>query len=347
MKESWDVWPDHPVEAAIEPELPIVDPHHHIRDPIGGIRYLVPEFVEDISTGHNIVATVAVEENAMYRKDGPREFAPVGETEFLNGAAAMFCSGRYGPSRACAAIVGAADLMGDKIHEVLEAHVAAGGGRFRGVRARCAWHDDYSPQRWQQNFFQASPRMLVNPSFRRGVDSLRRLNLSLDIHIYHTQLPELIDLANAFPGVTIIVNHYGVPMGVGPFAGKQNEVFAFWRTHVRELGKSANVCMKMGGMKWANLDYGSTTPDSAALAKAWRPFVETCIEAFGAERCMCESNFPPEKEFHSYVVLWNAFKRVTADYSRFERAWLLKDAACIAYRLPKFMDQGEHAGGDQ
>jgi predicted TIM-barrel fold metal-dependent hydrolase len=340
-----ETWPDHPAEQAIEPELPIIDPHHHIRDHVGDNRYLLPEFLEDLATGHNIIATVAIEEFAMYRDDGPREFAPVGETEFLNGIAAMFASGRYGPIRGCAGIVGAADLMlGDRVQEVLEAHIAAGGGHFRGIRARCAWHEAYAPARWQKNFFKALPHMLADPVFRRGVARLAANDLSLDVHVFHTQLPELTDFARAFPDTTIILNHYGVPLGVGPFAGKQAQVFPYWRAQLRELAKSPNIFVKLGGMKWADLpipgyDFAlrKTTPSSEELAKAWSPYVETCVEIFGPDRCMCESNFPPEKMMHSYVVLWNAFKLVTARYAQSERAWLFKDTAAKAYRLPQFI----------
>ncbi len=173
---------------------------------------------------------------------------------------------------------------------------------------------------------------------------LEKLRLSLDIHVYHTQLPELIAFAKAFADLTIVLNHYGVPMGVGPFAGKQAEVFAYWRTQLCELAQCSNVFVKMSGMKWVDLNYGSASPSSTAMANAWQPYIETCIELFGAYRCMCGSNFPPEKEFHSYVVLWNAFKRATAAYSTSERAALLKDTACIAYRLPQFLGSTESAG---
>jgi predicted TIM-barrel fold metal-dependent hydrolase len=269
----------------------------------------------------------------------------VGETEFLNGIAEMVGSGRSGSSQVCAGIVGAADLMlGDRIQAVLDAHIDAGRGRFRGVRARCAWHADYFPKRWQRNFFKTSPNMLSDARVRSAANCLATNKLSLDVHIYHTQLPELIDFARAVPNVAIILNHYGVPMGVGPFVGKQSQVFSFLRTQLRELVKSPNVFIKMGGIKWANLaisecDPGvhKTTPGSESLAKAWSPYIETCVDIFGPTRCMCESNFPPEKMLHSYVVLWNAFKRVTAGYSGSDRAWLFKNTACTAYRLPQFI----------
>jgi len=354
---SKGVWPDHPHEEVIEPEFPIIDPHHHVRDRGGGLRfpfpdkladigfrYLLPEFLADIYSGHNIIATVAIEENDMYREDGPRSLAPVGETEFLNGIAAMFASGKYGPTRACAAIVGAADLMlGERVQDVLEAHINAGGGRFRGIRCRTAWDKTFSSDRFEPDFFKSAPEMLGNSDFRRGVACLARNKLSLDVHIFHSQLPELTDLAKAFPDTTIILNHYGIPMGVQGYAGKQAEVFAYWRPQIFKLAQLANVYVKFGSIKWANLPIPGydpkarkSTPTSEEFAKAWGPYVETCVEAFGASRCMCESNFPPEKMQHSYVVLWNTFKRITAQYSKSERASLLRETAAKAYRLPQF-----------
>ncbi|MEI9803417.1 MAG: amidohydrolase family protein [Pseudolabrys sp.] len=186
--------------------------------------------------------------------------------------------------------------------------------------------------------------MMADTNFQRGVARLAPNNLVLDAHVFHTQLPELIDFVGKYPDTTIIVNHCGVPMGVGPFSGRQAEVFPYWRAQLRELAKRDNIFIKLGGMKWVDLpvpghDSSSqkTTPGSEALAKVWAPYIETCVDLFGAKRCMCESNFPPEKMLLSYAVLWNTFKRVTAKYSKSERTWLFKDTAATAYRLPQFI----------
>ena len=85
-------WLDRHKEPALEPELPIVDPHHHlwVRP---GYRYMLDDFLADTRTGHNIVATVFVEAGSMYRDSGPIEMRPVGETEFVNGMAAIGAGG--------------------------------------------------------------------------------------------------------------------------------------------------------------------------------------------------------------------------------------------------------------
>jgi hypothetical protein len=131
-----------PQETILEPDLPIVDTHHHLWD-MPGYRYLLDELLADLRTGHNVVATVFEECRSMYRAHGPEEMKPVGEVEFVAGVAAMSASGRYGSTRICAGIVGYADLtLGDRVAAVLEAEIAAGGGRFRGVRHSAGWHAD-------------------------------------------------------------------------------------------------------------------------------------------------------------------------------------------------------------
>ena len=336
-------------EEAIEPDLEIVDPHHHVRDPVGRPRYLFAEFLADVSSGHNIVATVAIEVGDMFRAYGPPELRPVGETEFLNGIAAMFASGKYGRTLGCAGIVGFADLrLGDKVQPVLDAHIVAGGGRFRGIRMPGAWHESYAPARMKNR--QATtgivvpPHLLLDPGFRAGFACLSPRNLSFDVMVFHPQIPDLIDLARAFPGTNIIVNHYGAPLGLGPFTGKYKEVFVPWRAAIKELARCQNVFVKLGGLRKAGISIAGyvvgelgefeVQPSSSEFAQAWRPYIETCIEAFGPTRCMFESNFPPEKVVCSYVCVWNAFKRATAGYSAADRAALFSRTAASVYRLP-------------
>ncbi len=327
-------WLDRRREPVIDPALPIVDPHHHLWDHAGN-RYLLPELLSDLSTGHNIRATVFVEAASMYRADGPTELRPVGETEFVNGIAAMFASGIYGPLRACAGIVGFADLSrGARITDLLEAHIAAGGGRFRGVRNPAVWHRDkllHSPRT------DPPPGLLGDRRFRAGFARLAPLKLSFEAWLYHTQLDELADLAGAFPETTIILNHVGGCVGIGPFAGRRAEVFAEWRQRIRQLTPYPNVFIKLGGlgMKIVGLGFhdAKTPPSSAELARAWKPYIETCIDAVGVERCMFESNFPVDKEVCGYRVLWNAFKRVASDYSAAEKTALFSRTATTVYRL--------------
>ncbi|MBI4191808.1 MAG: amidohydrolase family protein [Betaproteobacteria bacterium] len=332
-----NTWTKQRHEAALEPELPILDPHHHLWDlePGRGGRYLIHELVEDIGTGHNIVATVFIEVRAMYRADGPTPMQSVGEVEFANGVAAMSASGRYGASRLCAGIVGNADLrLGDQVKPVLEALIAAGNGRLRGIRHSMAW-DTGNAQISKGK--RAAPRHLaLDPTFRQGFACLQQLGLSFDAGLYYPQLPELVDLLRAFPNANVILVHAGGPLGIPPH-DKREEVFAIWRDHIRELAQFPNLSVKVGGLGMLNCGWDfhlrDAPPSSEELAAAWRPYVEVCIEAFGVSRCMMESNFPVDKQSCGYGVLWNALKRITQGCSAAEKAALYHDTAARIYRL--------------
>jgi predicted TIM-barrel fold metal-dependent hydrolase len=321
-------------EAALAPELPIIDPHHHVRDRPGA-RYLFLDFLADLaSCGHNIRATVIIESGDMFRASGPPELRPVGETEFLNGVAAMFASGKYGPTHAGAGIVGCPDLrLGERVRPVIEACIAAGGGRFCGVRNLLTWHEAAELRIARTG----PPGVMQDGEFRAGLGCLADYDLCYDAYVYHPQLPELLALVRAVPAVRIIVDHTGGPAGVGPYAGKRDEVFAFWQQHIRELAGCPNVFMKLGGLGLPVMGFGfqHRTPQASSqeLAQAWRRYFETCIEAFGPDRCMFESDFPPDKEVCSYTVIWNAFKRIAAGCSADEQAALFGGTAARAYRL--------------
>jgi L-fuconolactonase len=233
----------------------------------------------------------------MYRAGGSAELRPVGETEFVAGMAAMSDSGLYGKTRVAAGIVGFADLrLGDRVEPVLHEHVRAGGGRFRGVRHSAAWD---ASEIIGNSATAVGPHLLRKADFRAGLARLTALGLSLDAWVFHPQLADAVDLARAFPTANIIAGHCGGPLGYGPYAGKRDEVFAVWKVGIAELARCENVTMKLGGMmmRLAALDYGARPgpPSSAELAEAWRPYIELCIERFGAERCMFESNYPVEK----------------------------------------------------
>ena len=325
-----------PAEPALEPELPIIDPHHHFWDTPQRGRYLLPELLADIGGGHNIVATVFLECRAMYRKDGPLEMAPVGEVEFVNGIAAMSASGGYGPCRVAEGIVGHADLtLGARVREVLEAEIAAGGGRFRGIRHGVSWDADERVGKYVSRY--VPPHQVRDPKFREGLAQLAPLGLSFESWQYHPQLPDAIDLARAFPETIFILNHVGGVLGVGPYAGRRREILAEWRKNIAELAKCPNVNVKLGGIGMTSFGFDfherEAPPSSEELAAAWRQYIEPCIEAFGVERCMFESNFPPDKQSCSYTELWNAFKRITAGASAAEKRALYGGAAARVYRL--------------
>jgi predicted TIM-barrel fold metal-dependent hydrolase len=321
-------------ETVLEPDLPIVDTHHHLWERPDH-RYLLHEFLADTGSGHHVIATVFLECHAMYRAHGPKELRPVGQTEFVAGIAAMSESGAYGATRVAAGIVGFADLtLGDRVEPVLEANVRAGGGRFRGVRHSAAWDADPVIG----NSATASGlHLMQQKDFRAGLARLIALGLSLDAWVFHPQLADVVELARAFPAANIITGHCGGPLGYGVYAGKRDEVFAAWKPQILELARCPNVTMKLGGMmmRLAAYDYGTrpAPPSSEELATLWRPYIETCIEAFGAERCMFESNFPVDKMGIGWVALWNAFKRIAAGATAAEKLALFSGTARRVYRL--------------
>ncbi len=326
------------IEEVLDPALPICDPHHHLWDQQPGCvapRYLLDEIMEDVGAGHNVVATVFIECGAMYKRDGPEALKPVGETEFVNGIAAMSSSGVYGKTRVAAAIVGTADLrLGEKVATVLDAQIAAGGGRFRGIRRGATWDPDAAVPNHRT---APGPRLLLGDEFRAGFAQLAPRGLTFEAWCYHRQIPEVTALARAFPGTTIILNHFGGPLGIGPYAGKRKEVFADWHSAITDLASCPNAVAKLGGINMEMNGFGwherMRPPSSQELAEATRHFYEHTIEKFGADRCMFESNFPVDKASCSYTVLWNSFKRLTAGCSVAEKAKLFHDTAVRVYRL--------------
>ncbi|HEY7490809.1 MAG TPA: amidohydrolase family protein [Candidatus Tectomicrobia bacterium] len=326
------------IEDPLEPDLPICDPHHHLWDfhtERVAPRYLLDEILADVQSGHNVVSTVFIECASMFKADGPEAMRPVGEVEFVNGIAAMSASGHYGKVRVAAGIIGTANLrLGDAVAAVLDAHLVAGGGRFRGIRLGATWDASEAVP----NHRTQPPRgLLRRQDFRAGFAHLAPRQLTFEAWCYHHQLPEVTDLARAFPDTTIILDHFGGPIGIGPYAGKADEVYAQWRTAIRELATCPNVVAKLGGINMEVNGFGWHTqprpPTSQELLEATRRYYEYTIEQFGVERCMFESNFPVDKASCSYTVLWNAFKRLTASASADEKARLFHDTAARVYRL--------------
>ncbi|MDO8431732.1 MAG: amidohydrolase family protein [Candidatus Binatus sp.] len=322
------------VEQPLEPALPIIDPHHHLWDHPDS-RYLLDEILRDTNSGHRVLATVFVECFSMYRADGPEAMKPVGETEFVNGIAAQSASGRFGETRVAAGIVSFADLaLGDAVTPVLEAHIAAAPARFRGIRHAAGW--DASPQ--VQNSHTNPPADLYqSKKFREGFARLKKLNLSFDAWQYHPQIPQLTDLAKAFPDTTIILDHFGGPLAIGPYEGKRAEIFAQWKKHIADLARCPNVVVKLGGINMPVNGFGwhrqPAPPTSDELVAATRDYYLHTIEQFGPARCMFESNFPVDRISCSYGVLWNAFKKIAAPFSAGEKADLFHRTAARVYRL--------------
>jgi len=338
-------------EAILEPELPIVDPHHHLWDRRAYVaqgpehpfmtaiqpaaRYLLEELMADTGSGHNVVATVFVECGAFYKAGVSPAMSPVGETEFVNGVAAMSASGLYGDMRACAGIVGRADLLlGDAVAPVLETHIKSGGGRFRGIRNSASFDADKDVL-GPLNRVEAG--LYRDAKFRAGFGRLAPLGLSFDAWLLEPQLPDVIDLSRAFPDTIIVLDHVGTPLGRASYTGKLPERFPGWKANIQELAKSPNVVVKLGGLAMAFCNFPSFLSEprapSTQLAKEWAPYIETCIEAFGPERCMFESNFPVDMGSCSYATLWNAFKHIAKGASAAEKTALFSGTAKKVYRL--------------
>ncbi len=323
-------------ESTLEPEIPICDPHHHFWDlrplSIPYQRYLLHELIADIDSGHAVRSTVFVEARSMYRADGPEQMRPVGEVEFVQGLASASASGLYGSSRAASAIVGRADLkLGEGVAVVLEALQAASPNRFKGIRHNVTW----SPDPALEN--RESEGILANNTFRAGAQVLARQGLSLDTMLSFPQLPELADFARTVPDLPIILNHIGGVSRVGIYANQDDEVIAAWRRGIAAVAECPNVTVKLGGLGMPRLGFGwhaRTVPiGSEELAESMSPWISYCIEQFGPARCMFESNFPPDKVSYSYNVMYNAFKRLTQDYSASERAAMFHDNAARVYRI--------------
>ena len=322
-------------EAILEPERPIIDPHHHLWDKPGQ-TYLIREFFADAQSGHNIRGTVYIEGGSYYGKSVPEMMKHLGEVEFANGMAAVADSQAYGHTLVATGIVGGADLtFGAEIAALLDAQLATAPKRYRGIRLITKWDAD---EALNNSRYVMPPSLLSHPQFRAGFGQLKVRGLSFDAMVYHPQLLELADLANVFPDTTIILNHIGGLIAkTRTYQDQDAEATAHWQASMRVLERCPNVYVKLGGLGMPYLGFGmdqlERPPSSQLLSEAWGPYFNFCIETFGPERCMFESNFPPDRDSVEYHVLWNAFKRVATAYSAVEKHALFFGTAAKAYRL--------------
>ena len=344
-------------EAILEPDLPIIDPHHHLwdlrpmlpafpepRHPfldaiVGAAYYTFDQLHADVSSGHNVIGTVFMECGAFYRANASDEMKVVGEVEFVNGVAAQSASGLYGPLRACASIVGHADLtLGAKVGPVLDALEAAGNGRFCGIRHQGAWDADAEVLGAP---FHAPEGLYGSDAFRSGFGDFASRGLTFDAWVLEPQIGDLTDLAKAFPDQKIVVDHCGTPLNIASYRGKLHENFDRWRSSIHALAECPNVSVKLGGLAMAFCGMPEDGPakgtGSETLAAMWRPYIETCIEAFGTDRAMFESNYPVDRWGASYPVLWNAFKRITSGHSAGEKAALYAGNAARFYGIEELL----------
>jgi L-fuconolactonase len=328
----WDEeWLARRTEPALDPDLAIIDPHHHLWERERMTRYLVADLHDDTGGGHRVEATVFVECAWGYRTDGPEALRPVGETETVAALAATSAA----TGAEIRGIVSFADMrLGDAVAEVLDAHVAAGGGRFRGIRHATAFDDD---RRIRRTHTLPTPGLMGDATFRRGVARLAAMDLSFDAWLYHPQIPELTALARAVPDGSFVLDHLGGPLGIGPYEGRRAEILDRWRVDLAELASCPNVTVKLGGIGMTTYGLGfdeqPDPPSSDDLVAAWGKPIAYAIEQFGSDRCMFESNFPVDKMSCSYVTLWNAFKKIAADASPAEKADLFQNTAARVYRV--------------
>jgi predicted TIM-barrel fold metal-dependent hydrolase len=345
-------------ETILEPDLPIVDPHHHVwylpdalldgLDKLGGKdgtdiarmyrlhrRYLIDELLADLNSGHNIRATVFADAHTMYRAQGPDELKSLGEIEFVAGFSAMSESGLFGDTHFCAGIIGSVDLtLGDRVADVLPLHLQAAGGRYRGIRPPALLANDKLDS---IKAVLGKPHILMDPRFLEGARHLAPLDLSLDLLVFVNQLPEVMQVARALPDTRIVLNHTGGPVGIGPYAENRNEHFAYWREQMTAIAACENVVVKIGGLGMPLCGFPTSAlanrAGSEELARDWAPHIEATIAIFGVDRCMFESNYPIDGVTARYPSIWNAFKRVVKDYSVAEKAALFAGTAARTYRI--------------
>ena len=331
-----DDWLGQFCEPVVDPERPIIDPHHHLwtYDPPGA--YLVPQLWADTGSGHRIEQTVFVQCGAEPRRDGPEEMRCLGETEFVVQQAAEAESGPAASAR-IAAIVAFADLtLGAAVERVLEAHVEVGNGLVRGIRNNAAWDETGTVV---TPYPEGQPHLYMDASFREGFARLAAIGFSYDAWNYHPQIPELTDLARAFPDTTIVLDHFGGVLGVGAYANNRMEVFERWKKDLADLAACPNVVAKLGGLamplngfRWESRERPATSDE---FITAQGDYYHYAIDQFGPERCMFESNFPVDKQSLSYRTLWNAFKKIAAEYTKEEQSSLFHDTAARVYRLSR------------
>ncbi len=338
-----DKWLAQVQEDIIDPGRKICDAHHHLfhypnaKQPV---KYMLEDVLADISSGHKVVSTVYAECGSMYRNQGPQVLRSIGETEFVAGVAAMCDSGTYANfetgllTRVALGTVGFVDLTaGPAVGAALDKHMAIT-NRFKGIRHVSAW--DASPE-IKRSHTHPPKELLADKNFRAGFAELAPRGLSFDAWLYHPQIQELDDLAHSFPETTIVIDHFGGPIGIGPYTGKGAEVLADWKPLVKKLSKNPNVVAKLGGLLMPVNGFGfhkaAMPPNSDTLVKTTREYYLHMIDCFGPQRCMFESNFPMDRLSCSYAVLWNSFKKLVADYSESDKNALFHDTANQVYRL--------------
>ena len=325
-----------PQPLVFDADRPIIDSHHHlfVRP---ALRYLVDEYHTDVTAGHRIIASVYMEAGAFLRPDGPEGLRPLGEIEFANGVGAMAQAGYFGDTRVCAGIVGTADLRQSPVvvADLLDRCLAAAPERFRGIRQIALDHPSPSAFRYMSK--RPPQGILRDPNFLVGLSQLARRGLSFDLAIYHEQFLDAARLLDLFPDMTFILNHMGIVMGLDSSQDDRRILRQQWAAGLRDLATRQNVFCKIGGLGmpvWG-FDQAPRTDEDVEnwLVEQWQPYVHAALEAFGADRCMFESNFPIDRAACSYRTLWNVFKRLVSSAQEHERDAVCHGTAARVYKL--------------
>jgi len=327
-------WLDQVIESPVDPHRPIIDPHHHLWPEPGALLYGPSHLAADTGAGHNIVATLFMECHAAHHRDGAKHLRPIGETEFV-AASADWLTAEHPDAPPIAGIIGTADLAdGEHLDEVLDAHIEAAGGRFRGIRDALARATE--PEVMMIAGMNPAGKY-AGTDFRAGVRRLGERSLTYDSWHYHHQNHEFLELARAVPETTMVLDHFGTPCGVGQYEGHRDEIFDAWKDDITALATCENVVAKIGGLAMPDNGFGFHTserpPTSDELVDAQGRYYLHTIEAFGAERCMFESNFPVDRFSLSYTVFWNAAQKMVADFSETEQTALFSGTAARVYSI--------------
>lgn len=337
MSDNRLLWLDKTKEEIIEPDIPICDPHHHFwdkRTERGYPRYQLDELLTDITSGHNVRSTVFIEARSMYNANLPADESSIGEVEYVQGISAASASGIYGETRAAASIIGNANLnLGDGVKPILES-LSSASARFRGIRHSVTWDPHPEVENTALHKYEGQ---LVSDKFQAGAKVLSDMNMTFEAWLYFHQLPQLLEFAKSVPDLTIILNHIGGLVMNGPYENKREEVVKLWKDGIAKISECSNVVVKLGGVGMPRTGFDWHDRDSPIgsreLAASIAPYFNYCIEHFGTDRCMFESNFPVDKVSFSYHVLYNAFKRFSRGFSDSERAAMFHDNAVSIYKV--------------
>ena len=338
LESGSDPWLAQVVEEILDPNRAIIDPHHHLWKKRFNRDYLLPELWSDTGSGHNIVKTVFIECRAFYRREGKEYLKPVGETATIAALAAESQTNTSGKAY-IAGIVAHSNLTlagesREKLLKALDQHRLASNGLLRGIRHSAA--HDHRPE----DLFivgSAPPHLHRKKAFHEGLRIIAEQGLTYDTWHYHHQNLDFLNLARAVPECTMVLDHFGTPLGIGIYKNCSDEIFQQWKQEIRDISQCPNVYAKLGGLAMPDNGFGwhlqSRPPSSDEFIKEQQKYYMHAIECFSPERCMFESNFPVDRLSISYHVLFNAYKKMVADFSEEQKHAMFYGTAEKVYSL--------------